>query len=195
MIRRQALEPDVKRLALQHRASLRPVEQDWLRQRLTLMGAAFGHERNPDRATAWLHETRRLLSDLPGDILDHAIDEAIKGSDRGFMPQVGQIRAIADPMRSDREREALRLEAIVNLIERGSRSPARSLADSDSGGQCTGEQAAAIMAEFGLSSEVPKSAPRGPLRRPGVEDYLALGLDLAVATRAVSGAGSPSGGP
>jgi hypothetical protein len=186
MIRRQALEPDVKRLAIQHRASLRPVEQDWLRQRLTLMGAAFGHERNPDRATAWLHETRRLLSDLPGDILAHAIDEAIKGSDRGFMPQVGQIRAIADPMRSDREREALRLEAIVKLIERPCARSAPDAAAETTTEWCTPEQASAIIEEFGIRERAAAPAPTGPRRRPTIEDYVALGLDRSSAEQVFS---------
>jgi len=99
------------------RDSLAPCPRDWLKKRLSSMAMAHGHEKDPDRAAAWLQETGRLLWDLPHDILAHAIDEAIKRSERGFMPAVGQIRAIADPMVSIRREETYRLEAMALVIE------------------------------------------------------------------------------
>lgn len=98
------------------RAALQPCNRDWLKKRLSAMALAFGHERDPDRAAAWLAETGRLLIDLPQDILAFSIDEAIKRSDRGFMPAVGQVRAIADPMAAERRLRSARLDAMAGLI-------------------------------------------------------------------------------
>jgi len=100
-----------------YRASLTPCPRDWLKRRLSSMALAHGHEKDPDRAAAWLQETGRLLWDLPHDILAYAIDEAIKQSERGFMPAVGQIRAVADPIVSTRREETCRLEAMALVVE------------------------------------------------------------------------------
>lgn len=81
------------------------------------MALAHGHERDPDRVAAWLAETGRLLWDLPHDILAQAIDEAIKRADRGFMPAVGQIRAVADPIIAQRREQSARLDAMAAIIE------------------------------------------------------------------------------
>lgn len=143
------------------------------------MSLAFGHERDPDRATAWLSEMGRLLMDLPGDILATAIDDAIKQSERGFLPAVGQIRAIAEPMVKDREREARRLEALAELMDDdgGPRRPWEKPDDFDPAGRCTPQEAAGILREFGLASEPAKRAEpvgAGPPRAPTEADYIAI---------------------
>ncbi|KQM47969.1 hypothetical protein ASE69_11230 [Sphingomonas sp. Leaf208] len=107
-----------------YRASLAPCPRDWLKKRLSSMALAHGHEKDPDRVTAWLQETGRLLLDLPHDILAYSIDEAIKRSERGFMPAVGQTRAIADPLVATRREEAYRLEAMVQVMEGRTRGDA-----------------------------------------------------------------------
>ena len=104
-----------------YRSSLAPCPRDWLKKRLSSMAMAHGHEKDPDRAAARLQETGRLLWDLPHDILAHSIDEAIKRSERGFMPAVGQIRAIADPLVATRREETYRLEAMAQVIDGQSR--------------------------------------------------------------------------
>lgn len=96
-------------------AANNPCDRRWLKGRLSSMALAFGHDRDVDKATAWLAETGRLLLDLPQDILDQAIDQAIKRADRGFMPAVGQIRAIADPLAEARARQADRLARMAEL--------------------------------------------------------------------------------
>jgi len=170
--------PDVRRCALQHRASLAPVDPAWLKRRLSAMMLAFGHERDPDRVTAWLAETGRLLLDLPGSILAEAIDEAIKRSERGFLPAVGQIRAIAEPMAIDREREARRLEAMVDVMDRAPVPASRPWEQQDQPKDiCTPEQAAEILREFGLASEPrARSVPvgSGSPRKPTQADYIAI---------------------
>jgi hypothetical protein len=58
-----------------------------------------------DRAT-------RLLHDLPHDVLAHSIDEAIKTSKHGFLPSVGEIRAIAQPIVAERE---IQIERLIKM--------------------------------------------------------------------------------
>jgi hypothetical protein len=118
----KAILPDLPRYARQHEDGLAPCNRDWLKKRLAGMAMAFGHERDPDRVAAWLSEMGRLLIDLPQDILAHAIDEAIKRSERGFMPGVGPIRAIADPMLATRRQQARRLRTLVDM-SRGTKQP------------------------------------------------------------------------
>lgn len=171
--------PDVRRLEHEHRASLAPVNGAWLKKRLSAMMLAFGHERDPDRVTAWLAETGRLLIDLPGDILATAIDEAIKRSERGFIPAVGQIRAIADPMVEQREREARRLEALAGLVVSGGPRAPRPWEAQDAyqpAEQCSADAARAILEEFGLRSKADPVAarPTGPARKPTEADYIAI---------------------
>jgi hypothetical protein len=108
---------------------------------------AHGHERDPVRIAAWLAETARLLADLPQDILAEAIDGAVKASARGFLPAVGEIRAIADPAFAARRLTIDRLERVVRLQRRGGAPEAEARPD-----YCTPAQASAILAEFGLRS-------------------------------------------
>lgn len=72
----------------------------------------FSIGRQPSSAqdlALWMAETMRLLSDLPHDIVAHAIDQAVKTSKHGHMPSVGEIRQIADPLASEREQNIARL--------------------------------------------------------------------------------------
>ncbi len=106
----------VVQLAKDMHVALQPCRRNWLKGKLAMMALVFGHERDPDRAAAWLAETGRLLWDLPESVLDTAIDEAIKRSERGFMPGVGQIRAIADPIVDKQRRQADRLERVAQAV-------------------------------------------------------------------------------
>lgn len=94
-------------------AGLRPVSQDWLADRLTLLWESSSPSGNM-HALSWLHETGRLLSDLPHDIVTDAIDQAVRGSLRGFMPTVGEILAIAKPRLEERKRQAARMRVVVH---------------------------------------------------------------------------------
>lgn len=92
---------------------LQPVESNWLAERLRILWKSSTPAQSLD-ATVWLHETGRLLSDLPKGILASAIDEAVKTSTKGFMPGVGQIRAIAEPEADLLRRNVERLRMVVN---------------------------------------------------------------------------------
>jgi hypothetical protein len=115
-IRRDGYADRVPSMVAALRASLAPAPADWIDDRLTLAWMAHGHGKSEDAATAWLHETSRLLCDLPFDILARSIDLAIQQSERGFLPQVGQIRAIADERVAARSRVLDRLGAVARAL-------------------------------------------------------------------------------
>lgn len=100
-------------------ATMKPLEPRALADRLTVLWLAMGHAKGTDQAKAWLHEMTRLLIDLPGGILLEAIDEAVKQSDRGFLPSVGAVRKIAEPAVEERRRKVARLDAMARLQESG----------------------------------------------------------------------------
>jgi hypothetical protein len=96
-----------------------PAPNRWFAKRLPVLWTMFMAARNADpRAlTIWMAETARLLSDLPHDIAAHSIDEAIKVSRHGFLPSVGEIRGIADPLRVERDLQIERLREMVAALE------------------------------------------------------------------------------
>ena len=108
---------DPRPLLSAHRLALANAPSDWLQKRLRLLWKSSTPSSNLD-AASWLHETGRLLCDIPQDILAWAIDEAVKQSERGFMPGVGPIRALAQPKLEDRRQNAERLRQLVEMIER-----------------------------------------------------------------------------
>lgn len=152
--------------------ALEPVSPKWLGDRLSFLWLAMGHSRDPNVSAAWLHETARLLSDIPGDIVADAIDEAVKASERGYMPSVGSIRKIADPMVAKRKRALARLRAVVSYTREKPEAVERP----------TPEQVAEILNQHGFASVVAAKADaearanRGAPRSPTREDYLAMGV-------------------
>lgn len=174
-------------LAERAQAALAPVDRDWLGKRLSTMYLAMSVDRDADRATAWLHEFMRLLSDLPQDIVAHAIDEAVKKSERGFLPSIGAIRAIADPLVEERQQKLRRLRMMAEVIL----APKVQI-EQKPFERCPGEEATKIMEEAGISRidpVAPKTIDAHRLRGPKsitVEDYVQLGLTRADAERAVA---------
>jgi hypothetical protein len=160
------------------REALQPVNGDWLTDRLSTMQLACTATSgwSDARATAWLHETQRLLADLPHDIVASAIDQAVVQSGRGFLPSVGEIRAIADPRFDDRRRVLRRLESVAALPAPGTAAKPAAITPP------TEEEREAIKAEFGLTTAPYGALPKlfaGPARTPTREDYIALGVDPA----------------
>ncbi|MFA6031829.1 MAG: hypothetical protein WC889_02880 [Myxococcota bacterium] len=139
----------------------RPATPDWLQKRLRLLWKSSTPAGSLD-ATAWLHETGRLLADLPQDILAAAIDTAVMQSARGFMPSVGEIRAIAEPHARTRRLQEDRLRAAIDW------TPPVPVPVEPT---CTPEEAAAILAEEGI-----KLAERPLQAQPTLADYIELGL-------------------
>ena len=174
-------------LADRAQAALASVSRDWLEKRLSTMYLAMSVDRDADRATAWLHEFMRLLSDLPQDIVAHAIDEAVKKSERGFLPSIGAIRAIADPMVEERQQKLCRLRQMAEVIL----APKIQI-EQQPFERCPGEEATKIMEEAGISRVdpvKPKTIDAHKLRGPKsitVEDYVQLGLTRADAEKAVA---------
>lgn len=174
-------------LADKAEATLSPVDRHWLEKRLSTMYLAMAHDRDPDKATAWLHEFIRLLCDLPQDIVGPAIDEAVKKSERGFLPSIGAIRAIADPMVEERQQKVRRLRMMADVIL----APKIQI-EQQPFERCPGEEATKIMEEAGISRVdpvKPKAIDAHKLRGPKsitVEDYVQLGLTRADAEKAVA---------
>ncbi|BCA57712.1 hypothetical protein [Sphingomonas sp. HMP6] len=143
---------DAKQLLLQIEQELQPVRDDWLDKRLRLLWKSSTPANSLD-ATAWLHETLRLLHDLPGIILAEAIDAAVQNSLRGFMPTIGEIRAIAMPKVEERKRQAARLRIVIfGELGRPRYSwerEERVIAPEDI---CTPAQASEILRRFGIPS-------------------------------------------
>lgn len=120
--------------------ALAPVPTEWLAERLRLLWKSSPVNGSLD-ATAWVHETGRLLMDIPQDILATAIDEAVKKSERGFMPTIGEIRKIAEPRLRDLRLERWRLEQVVAHEEPKTAEPEP---------RCTPEEADRIRREVGI---------------------------------------------
>lgn len=141
--------------------ALAPVEMGSLIDRLTMLGMSMANGRDADQIKAWLHETARLLSDLPQDVLFEAIDECVKEPGRVFAPSVGEIREKAATPLKTRERRAARLRNLANLIAEGVEipdwqppafaTPTPAFREED---RCTPEEAAAILKEFGIKSSL-----------------------------------------
>lgn len=90
----------------------------WFGKRLPVLWTTFMASRPADERalTVWMMEAARLLGDLPHDIVAYSIDAAIKESTHGFIPSVGEIRAIADPLARERQQQVARLEQMVGAL-------------------------------------------------------------------------------
>lgn len=188
-IRRDGGESEISATIARLRAGLVPMERERLRQRLTILGSAMAPGRSSEDGAAWLAHMTGGLRDLPEDILLEAIDEWVKAN--RWLPQVSELRELADPKADRRRRELARLDAIERLIASGADVPPAAPVSRqwppqepepwDEAKRCTPEQAAAIMAEFGLKAETRETLRRhlGPPRMPTAADYAALGVDPA----------------
>lgn len=102
-------------LASLERASC-PAPRDWLGKRLTVLWTLFMASRtqsDTSAVTVWLGEHLRLLGDLPHDIVALAIDQAVQSSRHGFIPSIGEIRLIAEPLAEERAGLIRRLRLIA----------------------------------------------------------------------------------
>lgn len=125
---RQGFEAEVPAAHRAAVASLAGAPAPWFGRRLTVLWTMFMLGRSTDQGaqTLWMAEAARLLGDLPHDILAHSIDEAIKVSRHGFMPSVGEIRGIADPLVGERRTHIERLGRMVAALDDFAASEVRS---------------------------------------------------------------------
>lgn len=154
--RRDGLGDRIEGIAVAIREATTPADPLWLSNRLSTLWLAMCPGRTEEQATAWLHETQRLLRDIPSDILAEAVDDAVKASSRGFLPSVGEIRLHADPALKKRMLLARRMEAVLS-------APPESVAPAhdefDPATRCTPEEAAAV------KSAMPVPPPVDPITR------------------------------
>jgi hypothetical protein len=126
LIRRRGNIETLPSIAVLVRKSLAPAPRQWIGDRLTVLVSQFSVNRTAvdvETLTAWMSETMRLLADVPHDILATSIDQAIRSGRSGFMPTVGEIMAVAEPLMRERNQQADRLAQMIALIEdRGVRS-------------------------------------------------------------------------
>lgn len=105
-----------------------PAPTEWLDGRLRVLWKSSTPAKSID-VMVWLSEHVRLLGHLPACVLSKAIDEAVVKSADGFMPGIGQIRAIADPMFAEMERQLHRLRMVVNASDERALPPPRAKPD------------------------------------------------------------------
>lgn len=94
-----------------------PAPKRWTLDRLTTLVTVFTLGRvapDPRQLAIWMSETSRLLANVPHDILAHSIDLAVQSSRHGFMPSVGEIRAVADPLAAERSQQLDRLDQMLS---------------------------------------------------------------------------------
>ena len=169
----------LRELILRHDAALMPVEPGKLAARLRALWESTTAPQNLT-AKSWLHETGRLLSDLPLAIVYAAIDMAVLESERGFTPSAGAIRKHAEANLAVLKRTAARLRA--TKAAQDAPSPPRDATAADAGDQRTTAQILAdawpTMSQHETGDrEVQGSLdPNRPCRTPTREDYLRMGV-------------------
>ena len=157
--KRQGCIDAIPALAERATAALAPIPRQSLIDRLTMLGMSMTNGKDAEQIKIWLHETARLLEDLPECVLLPAIDECVKEPGRVFVPSVGEIRAKAEPQLRKIQRQAARLNRLKQMLAEDveipdvpPEPPRWGETEKRTEPNCTPEEAAAILAEFGLKS-------------------------------------------
>ena len=203
-LKRDGLDGGVAAAAEHVRRALTAADPDVLNDGLSDLGMMMAPNRGEEEASVWLAGMRRLLGDLPADILSEAIDQHVRTSK--FLPTVAEIRALADPVMAARRRLFSQLDAMARLIASGAdirpappkleaapREPDRPLTADEA------EETNRILERIGAATRFKPDGGRytvevetgrrrrpGPARMPTVADYEDLGLSLAEAEAAVA---------
>ena len=120
MLHAKGVEGEVRGTLDVLQAASQPAPVRWLGDRLTILWTMFMASRvqvDAEALTIWLAEYTRLLADLPHDIVAHSIDRAIQSTRHGFLPSVGEVRSIAEPLAEERDRIIERLSRLVQFEE------------------------------------------------------------------------------
>lgn len=109
------------------------------------------------------------LADVPADTLRQACKAYANTPGARYFPTAGELRAFTGPLMTENHARAYRLKLMAKESDKAFRDEDR----------CTPEQAAAILAEFGIKGEQAKKLTNhlGPPRNPTREDYIAMGVD------------------
>lgn len=111
---------EVAAVASKLEQSQKPAPRGWIIDRLTVLATLYSVGRHAPAAadlTVWLSESARLLADVPHDILATAIDRAIVTRTHGFMPSIGEIMTVAEPMVEERGIQLRRLAFLQGALE------------------------------------------------------------------------------
>jgi hypothetical protein len=204
--------PELAEAAAAAAALCQPASDTVLTQRLAALGMTMAPNRAPAEAAMWLHETRRLLKDLPEDLLGEAIDECQRRLK--FLPTVAEVRALAEPEMDRRRRDHARLDAMHRYVESGQPvpkmlPPQRPLLDrrGETMSEEDCEELNRILENLGACSRyrpdgsryqvketTARRADRGPPTLPTRQDYLDWGVDPAVLDRLDAGKASAATG-
>lgn len=190
---------DVPVLADRFEAVCRPCPPQDLIDRLTALGMSMAPNRPQQEAAMWLHEFKRLLGDIPRDILFGAIDELQKRLK--FLPTVAEIREVADPLLQARRQRTSRIDAMRRYLESGQPIPRLAKPEptpprnDEPIGPEEAERLNAFLTKAGATTRYkgdgstfqvpaqkvgPRRIPAGPLRAPTRADYLELGVDPTI---------------
>lgn len=164
-------------------AALGQVDHKRLLDRLTMLGMSMANGKSADEQKAWLHETTRLLADLPEAILFDAIDTCVMEPGRVFLPSIGEIRdKAAEPLRRA-EREAAHLRRLALLIREGVTIPdwvqpsTLRLDPEPEKKIVTPEERRAILAEYGLGENGSLASLLNPERPKTRAEWIAEGKE------------------
>jgi hypothetical protein len=167
---------ELRAAAAEHRDGMEPARPD---QRLAILrelrlGTVARNESEVE-ARASFAKLNDDLRDVPADILKAACRAYINEPGTRFFPRgAGEIRAFTNPLMTQRAVRARRLSDMAKASDD----------EFDEESRCSPEDAAAIVAEFGLRNEASATPrPVGNLRKPTREDYIALGVDPSVLDR------------
>jgi hypothetical protein len=153
--------------------ALAPVSPKWLADRLKTLWKSTVPAGSM-AAMEWLAETGRLIKHLPLDIVAHAIDETIRRSDKGFTPTASEILKHANVLIGERLRIRRRLEHVLH----GGPHPWKNEIDIAPEDLCSPEQAAEILASFGMKSA--NEAYRKTKREPTADDLADIAREMKI---------------
>ncbi len=170
-----AVAPQLRRELAEVRSSLTPTPRDTLAKALTsalILCVPAGFDEN-DRV-AWLKAACAALKDVPVDLLRRGIEAVRLTADHPSKIIPGIMAEIESSWKIRKERERSLSEAATPRIAQP--------VEGDGVVPCTPEEAAEILAEFGLKGNPLERCKRhlGTPRKPTREDYIALGVDPSV---------------
>lgn len=138
-----------------------------------LRAGTIARAEHPDEARVSFEKLLADLSDVPEDILRDGCSAYVNQPGKRFFPRsAGELREFTNPLQIRRSRRAYRLREMAEAADEMF----------DPADRCSSEDAAAIMAEFGLRSESPAEQRRhlGPPRNPTAEELAQIAREMGI---------------